>query len=119
MILNVWEHLRFPSSKRSMFLLGEICAILQRILLVFAPIGANSFKFQDGKLYFEAVFCWFCKNTSTSKEEAFAFLDKRLFQKVFLQSQEQYCLGEKISDKISQENQQSLDFWKREVLKNM
>lgn len=47
MTLNVWEHPRFPSSENSTFSAGEICALVQEVLLkALTLIGCNGSEFQ-------------------------------------------------------------------------
>lgn len=66
---------RTPASSQ-VFSPEEICALLEEILLVFAPIDSSSFEFQGDRLIFAALFCYFCKNTSFSPAELSFFLEK-------------------------------------------
>ena len=55
------------TSENSNVLPGEVCALVQEVLLSALTLtGANSSKFQSGKINFAAFFCCFCKNTSVS-----------------------------------------------------
>ena len=47
---------------------GEIPTLVQKILLVHAPIGDHGFGLQGGKLNFAALFCCFYKGTPFSKQ---------------------------------------------------
>ena len=55
------EQLRFPCSENSTYPLGKMCALVQKILVVFKPINANSFRFQIDKLNCAGLFCCFSR----------------------------------------------------------
>lgn len=69
----------FPSSKNSTFSPGEICSLVQNVLLLAqAVIGAKSSEFGDGNLIFATLFCCFCKSNYFFQEDL-NFVLKQIF----------------------------------------